>query len=182
MNNTTESLAVGSENDVQSRKLRVTRTFILITLASTTYLGNTLILVSLKKFSKYLKGTPFILMGNLAVADLLLAIGLSLEVLGTIFLSLEINTFFCVVKVIVTGVSLGTSGKLLIFISFDRFCAIMFPMKHLTHSQKSRCRTIHIAIVWIISVLFVLIPAFVNLRSSKVLEDCNFGKMIPDGM
>jgi hypothetical protein len=80
----------------------------------------------LKKFSNFLKGTQFILLGNVAVADVLLAVGITLEIVGTIFMSLEINTYFCVFKVIVVGVSLATSGKLLIYISFDRFYAILF--------------------------------------------------------
>jgi hypothetical protein len=117
-----------------------------------------------------------------AVADLLLAVGITLEILGTIFMSLEINSYFCVFKVIVVGVSFATSGKLLIYISFDRFYAIMFPIKHLTFSQKSNCKRIHIAVVWIISMLTALIPAFVNLKSSNVKEDCHFDRVLPWGM
>ena len=182
MNNTTISSAAEFAYDVHQKKFSVPRTVILIVLALTTYFGNTMIIISLRKFSKYLKGTPFILLGNLAVADLLLAVGLTLEILGTVFISLEVNLYFCVVKLLVIGVSMSTSGKLLMFISLDRFCAIMFPLKHLANSQKTKCRRIHLAVLWIMSVLVGLIPLLVNVRSTGVLEDCHFGKMVPKGM
>ena len=182
MNNTTASSAVGFAFDAHEKKIRVPRIVILIVLALTTYFGNTLIIISLRKFSKYLKGTPFILLGNLAVADLFLAVGLTLEILGTIFTSLEVNLYFCVVKLVMTGISMSTSGKLLMFISLDRFCAIMFPLKHLANSKRTKCRRIHLAVIWTMSVSVGLIPIFVNLRSSRILEDCNFDRMIPQGM
>lgn len=182
MNNTSQSPVLEFDLNVHQRTVNVTRTVILITMALTAYFGNTMTLVCLKTFPKQLKGTPFILLGNLAVADLLLAVGLTLEVLGNIFIFLEVNMTFCVAELVLIGISFATSGKLLIFVSVDRFCAIMFPMKHLANSQKTRYRRIHLAAVWTVSVSTLLIPFFISLRSSRVLESCQFDRLISEDM
>ncbi|XP_045194558.2 somatostatin receptor type 1-like [Mercenaria mercenaria] len=179
MNNITDLYL---ESDVPDRKnkFKITLFVVLAIVALATYFGNILILVSLRKFTKYLKGTPYILLGNLAVADLLLAFALTLELIGSVLTSLQMNRYYCVVKIMITAVSLATSGKLLLFISVDRFCAIMFPMKHLARSRKTKTRRVKLALTWSISVLVGVIPIAVNASSSKVINCYKVGELIPE--
>ncbi|XP_045194333.2 dopamine receptor 2-like [Mercenaria mercenaria] len=179
MNNTTESfLEQELCSQIVSNKIRTTRIVVYTIVACATYFGNILILISLRKFSKQLKGTPYILIGNLAVADLLLAIGLTLQIIGYIFKSLMGNAYFCVVKTCILAISLTASGVLLMFISLDRFCAIVFPMKHLVLSTKCRRRRIRLTIIWVLSLAVICIPVITNSNLSPGKSTCNSCDMI----
>lgn len=155
---------------------------IFILVAVTTFFGNILLLITFQKFSIEFKGIVYFIMKNLAFSDILLAVGLSMHLMEYIFVHLETNIVFCMIKACLAGISLSSSSKLLMFMSFDRFCAIVFPMKHLLHSTKTRRKWIKVSITWIVSILVVCVPLLLNttrLSGSDVTFTCLIGFIVP---
>ncbi|XP_060589040.1 somatostatin receptor type 5-like [Ruditapes philippinarum] len=177
MNNTTTDALIQADDCFQNGggKLRIIRMTVYISVTLASYFGNILILVSLKKFSDFLKGTPYILLGNLAVADILLALGLSLQIFRIIVQPIEGEMFFCAINMCIIGISITASGFLLMFISVDRFCAIVFPMKHLIRSTKVRRRRIKLACVWFASASLICVMIFYNFIPSEysICDHCD---------
>jgi hypothetical protein len=169
MNNSTDATLQQDDcNDNGEETLRITRMIVYTSVSLASYFGNILILVSLRKFSDFLKGTPYILLGNLAVADILLAIGLTFQIIRIIFQPFDGEILVCAINTCFIGASIAASGLLLMFISLDRFCAIVFPMKHLIHSTKVKCRRIKLVLVWVISVTFIFTMRLSNLKRSEI--------------
>lgn len=168
-----------------------TKTFHIMSLVVVTvvvigaYFGNTLILMSLNRFRDKFKGSLYMLIGNLAVADMFLALGLSLHVIELTLPSLDLTTnyIFCAVKMCFTKVSLLNSGITLMCMSLDRFCAITFPMHHfLRHRQRRRMWAI-ISIIWTVSILGAFIPTMATVKSLKQHQlICRYGACVPRGL
>lgn len=164
-------------------KLKMIRLIVYSFVSLAAIFGNILILVSLRKFSDFLKGTPYILLGNLAVADLILAVGLTLQITGSIFQPMKAEIYFCAVITCLVGISITASGILLMFISIDRFCAIVFPMKHLIRSTRVTSRRIKLLFVWILSVTFVCAVVISNtILKPTGSSECDHCVKAPKGI
>lgn len=164
--------------------LHVARVAVITIITLVTYFGNTLILLSIRNFPTQFKCTFYVLIGNLAAADLLLAIGLTIQLTGYVFTELESNAYFCVVKTCITSVSIASSAKLLLAISLDRFAAIMCPMKHFLQATKKTRTRIKLSVVWVLSITVGCFTVIVGVISSASDPDftCSVGIMIPYAM
>lgn len=167
---------------VFNEKHNVARSIVLSVIAVTTYFGNILILVSLRKYPKHFKGVLYTFIGQLAIADLLLAVGLTLKLVAELSPLLYSNKYFCLTGVCFISVSIMSSTKILLLISMDRFCAIMFPMKHLLKMSKTRRRRVVLSITWTISIVFGCVPVTLkfDLTNGILPFGCAFGHVIPD--
>ena len=184
MNNTTESLRNVSSDQQQfcilTLQQRYMKIIALAIVTITTYFGNVLILFTLRRYSSNFKGTLYMIISNLAVADLLLAFGLTLQLAEFLFTDLENDKYFCVIKTCCMTVSITCSSDMLSYMSIDRFCAIIFPMRHFLNSHKKKAKRSILASTWFISLLIgvtpILLPAF-----SKSTDEfsCKYGYMIP---
>lgn len=149
------------------------------------FFGNGLILVSLRQFRGHFKGSLYMFLGNLAVADVFLAGGLFLHVIDHALPSqnLKFDLVFCGIKMAFTVVSFVNSGITLLFMSIDRFCAIAFPMRHfLRHRQKRRIWTV-ILLTWIVSTVCGFLPTMASVHTMKVNHlACRYGLCVPRGL
>lgn len=189
---TSNLLSANSSTEEQAEYLdwqcTITKTFKIVNLTISiivvlgTYFGNGLLLISLRKFRNHFKGSLYMFLSNLAVADIFLAVGLTLHIFENVLphLQLQYDFRFCGIKMAFTIVSLNNSGMTLIFMSIDRFCAITYPMHHfLRHRQKRRIWTVIIAI-WIISVLAGFIPTAATVKNMKYNKlACRYGLCVP---
>ena len=76
------------------------------------FFGNSLIMVSLRRFRTQFKGSLYMFIGNLAVSDIFLATGLTLHILEVLCPSLNLsgNMWYCIVKLSITVTSYTESG------------------------------------------------------------------------
>ena len=121
-----------------------------------TVFGNLLIIISIAKF-RHLRSNMHILIGNLAVSDLLIAISIVFQVIAKFQHHLSTDKYFCLGQSSVFVVSLGTSSFNLLTMSVERFTAITFPLRHKALFTR---RTTYILIVtsWVYHILLAAIP------------------------
>ncbi|KAJ8311940.1 hypothetical protein KUTeg_010507 [Tegillarca granosa] len=122
-----------------------------------TILGNTLILASLVRFQR-LRSRINILIGNLAVSDLLL--GLVVIPFDIAFLhvkSLQEEKIPCLVRQSLNVILLDASILNLFCISLERYIAIVHPFKHAKLCKKRKL-FILLSICWIVSIIVGAIP------------------------
>ncbi|XP_045189146.2 melatonin receptor type 1A-like [Mercenaria mercenaria] len=147
-----------------------------------TIFGNILILISIYKYSKQFKGSLYMFIGNLAVADLLLGLWLLLLLYEEVVPDVKQDWYFCVTKPIGVLISYSCSILTLIGISFDRFMAVIFPLKHLVHTYKRKFFIAYLTLIWIISIiggsLTVILP---NLEPPSNTFVCRIGAILPPG-
>lgn len=127
------------------------RTLILIVFGVITlmvFFGNILILSSIIKF-KNLQSAMFILIGNIAVADLLLGIGL---VISFIFWLVDLvieQQIICVIQYSLVSVSMCASAGNILLMSVERFLAVVFPLKHRSYASNRVYVTSAVVVGWI---------------------------------
>lgn len=131
-----------------------------------TILGNILILVSIFR-NPQLRGTMFILIGNLAMSDLLVGtvlIPYYLLMDGAAFESglgvLPRTKYTCTAKVCVYVSCLGSSCIGLLIISIERYLTLRFPLKAKIYITKKRVR-IAVAMCWLIVFVNGTLPLYV---------------------
>lgn len=184
-NQTTPNVGDTVYNCTISLHSRIFNIIISIFITVTVSFGNTLILITLRKFPSQFKGTLYNLIGNLAVADLCLAVGYALHLLEFTSTRLEANIYLCVVKTCCVSLSVISSSKIIMFMSFDRFFAVVFPMKHLLKSSNKTRRRILIGFVWVSSVATVcavIITSSVGGSKKSNESQCRFGDFIPSAI
>ena len=100
-------------------------------------LGNGLILISIAKFKK-LQTSINVLVGNLALSDLIIgAVLIPCDFIGDVT-NFNLNKYFCLGKLSLFVLSLGLSCYNLMLISVERFVAIVYPLKKSTYISKGR--------------------------------------------
>lgn len=120
-------------------------------------LGNLLIIISLLRFHR-LRKRIYILIGNLAVSDLL--IGLVFIPYDLVFLSnLELarQKYFCLIRHSLSDMLLGASVMNLFAISFERYMAVVHPLKHTVICSWQAISIIVVA-SWLLSILLASLP------------------------
>lgn len=121
-----------------------------------TAFGNMLIIASILKF-RHLRSNMHILIGNLAVSDLLIAVSIILQIVGNFQKELVTNKYFCLGQNAVFVISLGTSSYNMLTISIERFMAVRFPLKHRLMFTRRTCHLL-IFFCWSYHSLFALLP------------------------
>ena len=134
--------------------------------------GNTLVTIVVYKRKELRKTVNYFIL-NMAVSDLvfpLISIPINLaNSVGPIYWKWPIGgtagLILCKLTHFLTAVSLTVSIESLVWISIDRFVAVVFPMK--LHSISSRFRAFAIASTWIVAVMINSI----ELHASDLEED-----------
>ena len=137
------------------------------------FFGNSLILISLRKFRKQFKGSLHLFVGNLAVSDIVIATGMSLHLFEMLcpWLNLSGNIWYCFVKMSISITSYTESGITLMCMSLDRFCAIAYPMRHfLRHRQRRRISSV-IVCTWVVSLVTGFLPSLIVYRKNLKLQE-----------
>ncbi|KAH3771660.1 hypothetical protein DPMN_172987 [Dreissena polymorpha] len=159
----------------------VTSVIVGIIVSLTTFFGNALILIAIRRFPAQFKGSLFMLIRNLAAADILLAFGMNLHLVGICFNAWNTseNVIFCAIKKSIVSSSLVCSGLTLMLVSLDRFCAIVFPLRHMIRHRRKKIWTA-ISMTWVISIATMAFPTMNSMVTNShgpVL--CRFGTTVP---
>lgn len=136
-----------------------------------TVFGNVLILASIIRF-RQLRSNMHILIGNLAVSDLLIALSIVLQLAGNVRGDLVTNKYLCFSQTAVFVISLGTSSYTMLTISVERFAAVKFPLKHKTMFTR-KTTYILIIICWSYHSLFAILPliGWNNVHDEEIVCD-----------
>ena len=129
-----------------------------------TIIGNSLILISLIRFRRLRLIRAYILVGNLALSDLL--VGLVAMPMDIAFLVTDKFTNsipFCTAHMSSIYTFIGLSVVNLFLLSMERFDAIVSPFEHDRRFTKSRIY-VCIAFTWIFMILFGFLP-FVTMKN-----------------
>lgn len=119
-------------------------------------IGNTLLLCCICG-NNSLRRKSFILIGNLAVSDLLIGcVGLPFSLILNISRDLSDNKYVCLLYYFVLITLIGTSVVNLFLISIDRYYAISSPLKHYT--SRSADEWTKITFGWTISLVVGSLP------------------------
>lgn len=134
-----------------------------------TILGNTLIIVSLIRYKNLRKTKAFILIGNLAVSDLLVGLILiPMDLLLLLRSSVSRHTAFCLWYYCMIYTLITASVLNLFLLSLERFHAIVRPFQHSSRFTAKRIYRI-ILLTWIFVVTIGLVP--IVLPSSGGMSD-----------
>ena len=112
------------------------------------FCGNILILCSIIKF-KNLQSAMYILIGNIAVADLLLGAGMVISFVFHIVYSLQEQQTICMIQYSFISMSVFASSGNIFLMSFERFSAVIFPLKHRIYSKNKVYVTTVVTIGWL---------------------------------
>lgn len=145
------------------------------TLAPSAFVGNTLIIVSLCKYKQKFRGSLYMFTGNLAIADIVMATGVTLYHIDAMTEGIVANRIYvCFVVKALIGVSMISAGQMFMFMSLDRLCAVFRPLKHKVASSRPRKIIIIITISWVLAVSATAIP--LSLGTVELSSDlCRFG-------
>ena len=145
-----------------------------------TLFGNSLVLLCICTYREQFKGSYCILIGNLALTDLLFGFVSILFIADFAFSKLEDNVTFCVVRALGVLMTYSSSLFTLLAISVDRFMAVVFPMKHMWQSKMTRMFYGAITVIWCVS--FGLTAVFWVIMDSITEQTnvvCRNGAIIP---
>ena len=117
----------------------------------------TLVIVAVKRYPQLHTPTNYLIF-NLAVADLL--VGLGLPYLATFHIVPQLNfmKYACLVRYFIISATCLESSWTLVLISLDRFLAIEFPLRYTYYINNNRTIAIAIGVTWIYTILFTLTP------------------------
>jgi hypothetical protein len=150
-----------------------------VIVSSGTIFGNTLVIVSIYKYQNKFKGSLYMLIGNLAAADLLLGLWLLVFIFEEIFPDVKQNWHYCVVKPVGILVSYGCSILSLLAISFDRFMAVLFPLKHFLKTNKRKVFFVYMGGMWTVAILIGSLPVILqNLQPPNDTFVCRIGAIV----
>ncbi|GIX71783.1 gonadotropin-releasing hormone receptor [Caerostris darwini] len=125
---------------------------ILSSIAVFSFVGNVSTLVSIIKIGRLGSSTVYMLLSQLAIADLLVTLFCILaEGLWTLSVEWYGGNLMCKMVKFMQMFALYLSTFVLVLIGFDRLCAVRFPM-HRAHAKKHVRRGI--ACIWILSGIF----------------------------
>lgn len=132
----------------------LTRVIVLLLIAIFSLIGNIATLSSILRTGRQGTSTVYMLLVQLAIADLLVSIFCILaDALWTLSVQWYGGNFLCKAVKFMQLFSLYLSTFLLVVIGFDRLCAVRFPMRRAR--AKHHIRT-GIVCVWALSALFSL--------------------------
>lgn len=118
--------------------------------------GNGLLIFIILR-NRIMRTTPNILIGSLALSDVLLLLAsVPFFSLSYTLSSWSLGTFLCKVSGFLKALSLGVSIFTLTALSIDRYMAIMHPMKHYTDSPTKRTAFVAIGI-WVLAAAFAMV-------------------------
>ena len=118
--------------------------------------GNSLILVSIAK-TKKLQNKMNLLVANLAAADLIIGlVVIPVDIIGDIT-GFKVLKYYCIGKLSVFILSLGSTCLNLLLISVERFVAVVFPLHKHRYLSRTRLYVI-ISIIWIVSIADSVVP------------------------
>lgn len=125
-----------------------------------TIIGNGLIIICIIKF-KRLRTNMHVLIGNLAVSDLIVgAVLIPFDMFADVY-SLKDNKYVCLSVFALFVVSLGTSSFNLMLISIERFIAIVYPLR--TKALLTQQRMVLMIIAgWGITLVSATVPFYDN--------------------
>lgn len=136
----------------------LTRVIVLLLIAIFSLIGNIATLSSILRTGRQGTSTVYMLLVQLAIADLLVSIFCILaDALWTLSVQWYGGNFFCKGVKFMQLFALYLSTFLLVLIGFDRLCAVRFPMKRAR--AKHHVRT-GIVCVWTFSAIFSLPQVF----------------------
>lgn len=127
--------------------------------------GNILILLSVIKF-RNLHSSAYLLIANLAVADLLLGFDLILVTADFVNPKLQAIKNLCLFKYSVFVISLGESVYTLLLMSVERYLSVKYPLKHLIYAKNKTYVVSIIIASWVFLVVSGSLPFFGVLESS----------------
>ncbi|XP_021372752.1 D(2) dopamine receptor-like [Mizuhopecten yessoensis] len=139
--------------------------------------GNFLVIISLVKFRR-LRTITYTLVGSLSVADSLLAV-ITLPVYSLFYFKLtfvQSVKYLCLFKFSSVCASMSASMINLVAIGFDRYVAILHPLKYKTILTHKRVR-IFIVCMWIYIVPVCILPLVWN--SYDEIQICDYFKILP---
>ena len=143
-----------------------------------TFIGNMLILMCLLKF-KQLRSPMGILIGSLAVTDLLTgSVLIPLDLYG-LHSSLYSHKYACLFRLGTFVALLGSSILHMLAISTERFVALAFPLKHIS-SKTMTVVKIFIPVAWTSMLSLGYIP-LTGLNSYKTGIPCKYTVQFTDG-
>lgn len=133
-----------------------------------TIIGNGLIVLCILKYRK-LRCSMHVLICNLAISDLI--VGVVLIPADTIsdFLQLKENKYVCLSVFATFVISLGSSSINLLFISIERFIAIVFPFRAKFLLTKTRMMLM-ITCGWTITIVNGTVPFYSNTYTNSTPE------------
>ncbi|KAH3871871.1 hypothetical protein DPMN_035086 [Dreissena polymorpha] len=155
---------------------------IAVVLVIPTVCGNSLILISLARFSRLRRQKALLLIGNLAVADLFVGlVALPMEIVSLTSDRYSRSPQFCFWEVCVIYTNICASVVNLFLLSLERFDAILYPFQHHVRFTKRRLY-IAMASLWIIIVSFGLSPIIAKLPNvDKENFECYVSKVLYRG-
>lgn len=141
--------------------------------------GNFLVIISLVKFRR-LRTITYTLVGSLSVADSLLAV-LTLPIYSMFYFKLTFTQsvkYLCLFKFSSVCASMTASMINLVAIGFDRYVAILHPLKYKAIMTHKRVR-IFIACMWIYIIPVCVLPLVWNTYDE--IQICDYFKILPLG-
>ncbi|XP_045211490.1 octopamine receptor-like [Mercenaria mercenaria] len=151
--------------------------YILITIPIV--VGNGLIILSIIRYRK-LRTKMHILIGNLAVSDLITGAVLIPYSLSTDGRILNSNMYLCFGKLSLFVISLGSSCYNLMLISFERFVSITFPLKYM-HQFTTTRMVILMSVGWVVTLFNSTLPFFGWHVYNENNTDCVSDTLWPPG-
>ncbi|XP_052775575.1 trace amine-associated receptor 13c-like [Mya arenaria] len=147
-----------------------------------TVIGNLLILISLVRFSRLRRVKAYILVGNLALADLLVGlIALPMDLLSLSSARFSQSVEFCYWHVCFMFTYVGMSVVNLFVLSLERFHAIVYPFQHGKRFTKHRLYIL-MACTWLSMGLFGFSPLYTTLPEVEENSfDCRTNEILPSG-
>ncbi|XP_078361414.1 histamine H2 receptor-like [Oculina patagonica] len=140
--------------------------------------GNSITVYIFWSIRKRLKRTSYLLI-NLAIADILVGIAITLFLLATIEVYLEwgIN-YFAVAKTASAIDLIGTTSSVLslALISLERMLAILWPFRH--RLLNIWCYHVSVGFIWLISSLNMFLNTYLNLHATET-ENVNISILTP---
>lgn len=136
-----------------------------------TVIGNSLILISLYRFRE-LRSPMGILIGNLAVGDLLVGLILMpLEIIG-ILVSFFHRKYPCLVSIGISATLTCLSVANMLAISVERFVSVAYPLKHRSAETKTLTK-VSIPFIWV-SVLIIGFLPLMGLHKTHHTNRCTY--------
>jgi hypothetical protein len=146
-----------------------------------TIIGNLLILISISINKKLKKnGTSNILIGNLALSDLLLGLTvLPFSALATSLKAWKFGQSLCELWFSFDVLCCTASIWSLTMISIDRYIATNHPIKYRIHKNNTKIGIVYVSTVWLISIM-ISFGSFLMYKNHKTSNGINSTTIIND--
>ncbi|XP_070540659.1 somatostatin receptor type 2-like [Ptychodera flava] len=140
-------------------------------------IGNCLAIYLICRFAK-LKSVPNIFILNLALADMLFMFGIPFLAYALASPTWNLGTAMCKIVLSIDGLNQVTGVLFLTVMSFDRYLAVVHPMKTRTLRTPRRAKIVSL-FVWVVSGLFILPMWLYSQVLQKPNGDCRCTMDLP---